>query len=112
MKCSDGGAIRSAEAQMAAALRNNGSGLLGDREFHAGRAGRMAVIGALAFTKIDDAHEPKRPQGGVVKPTTTLDVSDPQGDVIQHGKFPQQRWSLYGRSGANVTVSFRMCSPD
>jgi len=67
----------------------------------------MAVIGALPFAKIDDPHQPQRPQSGIVKPATALDVADPQGDVIQHRKFPQRRSSMYGENGVKVTVRLR-----
>src|ERR1700694_3958125 len=107
MECTDGGAIRCAETQVASALGNKGSGLLGDRKLNTGRAGRMAVIGALPVAKIDDAHQPQRPQSGIVKPAAALDVADPQGDVIQHGKFPQHRSPMYGKNGVDVTVRSR-----
>jgi hypothetical protein len=38
----------------------------------------MAVIRALPFAKIDDPHQPKRPQSGIVKPAAARDVADPQ----------------------------------
>src|SRR5512136_692745 len=68
MECTDGSAIRRAKTQMASALGNNGSALLGDRELNANRAGRMAIIRTLAFAKIDRPRQSKRPQCGIVKP--------------------------------------------
>src|SRR3981081_4353277 len=78
MECADASAIRSAETQVAPARRDNGPGLLGDREFDAGRARRIAVVRALPFMKVDDPHQSERLQSGIVKRAAALDVADSQ----------------------------------
>jgi hypothetical protein len=72
----DRGAVGSAKADMRAGYRCPHLGFAGDREFHTGRSGRGTIIGTAALAEINDTHEPKRTQYGVVKAPTAVDVGD------------------------------------
>jgi hypothetical protein len=54
-----------------------------DGEFDAERARRRAVVGPAVVAKIDDAQEPERAQGRVVKTATAVNVADTYRDVIE-----------------------------
>jgi hypothetical protein len=72
----DRGAVGSAKADMCAWNRRPHLGFAGDREFDTGRSGCGTIVGTAALAEINDTHEPKRTQYGVVKAPTAVDVGD------------------------------------
>ena len=80
----DGIAIARQETDMHAARRHN-AGLLSDREFDSERAGRAAVIGAPAF-EIDNPHQPKWPQRGIIEALAATEITNAERDVVDHGR--------------------------
>jgi hypothetical protein len=63
----DGGAIRWAEAQMAATRQHDRTGLFRDSELNTGRAGRSAIVRTRPAAKIDDLYQSERPQNRIVE---------------------------------------------
>lgn len=61
VECSDGGAIWSAETQMATTRRSNRSAFLSDCELDARRAGRSTIVRALAAAKVQNPYQAERP---------------------------------------------------
>jgi hypothetical protein len=76
-------AVWSSEAKMRAGNGRPDRGFARDGEFDAERARRRAVVGPAVVAKIDDAQEPERAQGRVVKTATAVNVADTYRDVIE-----------------------------
>src|SRR5262245_56416184 len=61
-------AARRAKTEMRAGDRGHHAGFARDGEFDTERAWCCSVVRATSVAKVDDAHEPKRAQGQIVKP--------------------------------------------
>jgi hypothetical protein len=57
---------------------------LGDGELDAERSRRRTVIGTAALAEINDAHQPKRSQRGIIEVSVAPDVAYPEGNMVQH----------------------------
>jgi len=118
----DGPAIPGTETQMAAARRNDGARLLGNRKLNAGRTRCGTIIGTLPAAKIDDPYQPERSQGCIVERAAARDVADSERNMNQHGNSrllalhalrtrPRQRYGADLVSAKNYRAARRRNPP-
>jgi hypothetical protein len=62
-------------------------GFESDGEFDTEWGRCCSIVGASAPAEVNDAYEPKRAEHCVVELATTIDVSDAERHMIQHGCF-------------------------